>query len=108
MLTMLRVRSVCIGIAPVAGVALVGGRSHAFVLGNYELMALAGAQREPPPLLADDLARKGVLEVAMTEALMNLGQDAVEGTVDREGGLDLLNGFRHCVSSRCATLPISV
>jgi hypothetical protein len=62
---------------------MVTGRSHAFLLGNHKLMALAGSEREPALLVADDLARDDVLEIAMLEAVLDLGdepaQDAVEG-----------------------------
>src|SRR6266849_7126318 len=68
--------------APILGVRLFGP-PHVVLFRNDELVALAGSEGEPPPLVADDLARDGVLKVAVTEALFDLRHDAGERATHR-------------------------
>lgn len=61
----------------------MSGRLYAFVLGNHKLMALTGAEGELSLLATHDLAREGELEVPMSQAVVDLGEDPVERPVDR-------------------------
>src|SRR5262249_54319485 len=79
--TMRRVSFGCLGCAPVAGVTF-RCRALALFFGDYKLIALSGLQREPAPLVADDVALQDVFEVAVTQAVLNLTEDSADGAVD--------------------------
>lgn len=85
MSTIWRVVLRSIRIAPVPGVDIRACRRQAVAFSNEELMVLPGAKHEPTPPATNDVARQRELEVAMSKAVLNLGEDSLQGSIERCG-----------------------
>ena len=95
---------ICISGVPIAGIAAIGAASaRHFVLGDSELVALAGADHELPFAAVGDLAGDGIVEEAMLEAFDDKPFKTVERLADLSTFGALERGFGSRVS-HCAII----
>ena len=80
---------ICISGVPIAGIAAIGAASaRQFILGNRELVRLAGLDEEFAAVSLPDSARNRAPEMTMTETVEDDLNEAIKGLTElRSAGL---------------------